>query len=217
MKLVFFLLILQFFLFFSCSSGQSSEKIISDEVSLKVLSQNREQELLWTRELESVRLLLDTKKNQVVADNIKLEPLVMTGTVSGKSPVYPYLDGFGSLDTTSISREMRAFLDETFKTLSLWQVQSLKMQENSIFSAVLFKYDVENLWQNQFGEKFPLVSEDMPLFSAKLYGEPFIDDTEVQIPVRLYAKRGYLDVMLYFTVLTPYKIDNIQIKAWERK
>ena len=69
MKLVFFLLILPFFLFFSCSSGQSSEKIISDEVSLKVLSQNREQELLWTRELESVRLLLDTKKNQVVADN----------------------------------------------------------------------------------------------------------------------------------------------------
>lgn len=217
MKFLLFVLCIFEFLFFSCSNGQETEKVISDEISLKAISQNREQELLWTRELESVRLLLDTKKNQVVADSIKLEPLVMTGAVTGKNPVYPYLEGFGSLDTTSISKDMRAFLDETYRCLSKWQIQSLKMQDSSAFSAILFKYDVEKLWEQNFGDKFPVLQDDMPLFTSRLYGEPFIDDSEVQIPVRLYANRGHLDILLYFTSLTPYKIDSIQIKSWGRK
>ncbi|MCR5494063.1 MAG: hypothetical protein K6F15_00340 [Treponema sp.] len=217
MRLLFPFLIILSLLLISCSGGQGSDKVISEEITIRALAEHRENELLWTRELESVRLLLDTKKNQVVADSIKLEPLVMTSALTGKKSLYPYLEGFGSLDTSSISKEMKTFLDSTFESLAKWQLSSLKVQDNSIFSLTLFKYDIEHLWEENFSETFPIVQDDITLFQSKLYGEPYFLEDQVQLPVRLYALKGHIDIILYFTSITPYKIDAIQISRWERK
>ena len=200
----------------SCSAGQGNEKIFSDTSTIKELTENREKELLWTRELESVRLLLDIKKNPVVQDNIALEPVVMIGAQSGKEPVYPMLDNFGSLDTSLISKEMKVFLDSTCTAISKWKPSEISVDSNSVYSVVLFKYDIENQWKNNFSVSFPVIEDSIKLFSSWIYGNPFIEEAYIHIPVRFFSKYGTVDVLLIFTT-SAYKISSIQIQKWERK
>ncbi|MBQ5998757.1 MAG: hypothetical protein IJL70_04725 [Treponema sp.] len=216
MKYFFCALIFLSSVFISCSAGQGNEKIFSDTNTIKELTETREKELLWTRELESVRLLLDTKKNPVVQDNIALEPVVMIGAQSGKEPVYPMLDDFGSLDTSLISKEMKVFLDATCNAISKWQPSEISVDSNSVYSVVLFKYDIENQWKNNFSVSFPVIEDKLKLFSGWIYGNPFVGDDYIQIPVRFFSKYGSVDILLIFTT-SVYKITGIQIQKWERK
>lgn len=204
-------------LIFSCSNDQNSEKFNSEESTIKQLTLERDEQLLWTRELESVRLLLDLKKTQAVSEKVFLEPLVMISANSGKNPVYPILEDFGSLDTSGISRELRAFLDEFCNNVAVWKIEALNIKSSSLYSLVLFKYDIENQWSENFSKDFPEINEDSKIFDSWFYGEPFINDSEIQLPVRLLCSYGFVDLKLFIDSSENFKIDGIQIIRWEKK
>lgn len=204
-------------LYISCSNGAGSDKIISESATIKQLTFERDSDLLWTRELESVRLLLDVKKNQAVSDNVLLEPVVMICANTNKAAVYPYLENFGSLDTSSISKELRTFLDGSCEHICEWKPELLMLKDSALFSLILFKYDIENQWTENFNEDFPVVSEEQKLFDSWFYGEPFINDGELQIPVRFAVKKGFIDIKMFIDSAESFKIDGIQILKWERK
>ncbi len=200
----------------SCSAGHGNDRIFSDTNTIKELASEREKELLWTRELESVRLLLDTKKNASVQDNIILEPVVMLGAHNSSAVIYPVLDGFGSLDTSSVSKELKTSLDKACTSISKWKVSELNVNSKNAYTAVLFKYDIENEWKNNFKASFPAVEDGAELFSTWLYGNPFAEDDCIQIPVRFFSRYGTVDVLLFFDA-SNYHINEIQIQKWERK
>jgi len=200
----------------SCSAGHGNDKIFSDTNTIKELASEREKELLWTRELESVRLVLDTKKNAAVQDNIILEPVVMLGAQNSSGVIYPVLDGFGSLDTSSVSKDLKASLDKACTAISKWKISELNVESKNAYTAVLFKYDIENEWKSNFKAAFPAVAEGSVLFSSWLYGNPFAEDESIQIPVRFFSKYGTVDVLIFFAA-SSYHINEIQIQKWERK
>lgn len=226
--LVFFLILsIPSALLISCSQGHSSEIVYLNEDTLRSLTEEKERNLVWTRELESVRLLRDISKNKAVDENSKLST-VMLCAVHGDylpDPIYPELPGFGSLDTSSLSKEHRAFFDEFSEQISMWKFPEERVEKNSLFFLALFKSDVENGWKDFFGTDFPLEEKnesqktdkkEARLFTSWLYGKPFVDEDSILVPVRFFCAEGSVDVRLCSSKEKPI-IDQIAVIKWNGK
>ena len=237
-----FIFILSFgVLFLSCSGSQGPDTAAFDKETLRTLSLEKENQTLWTRELEETRLLQDFSALPDVSPDIRLEPRIVAAVELSGSPVYPFLQGFGSLDTAGISKELAAFLAAFCTSISTWNFRLEDFAESAIFSAVLFKNDVEKSWNTVFGKDFPIRQEgstdthkgdsetaqgDNPrapipesdIFSSYIYGAPFAEEGGVLVPVRFYAKNGILDAALFIAMIADstetapsFKITQIQI------
>ena len=93
--------------FFSCSNGNQIDLSLGSEETLRSLSMKKEEDILWTREIESVRLTKDINTSSSVSSVIKLTPEIILLSEVEKSPLYPNLTGFGSLDTKCICVAIR--------------------------------------------------------------------------------------------------------------
>lgn len=160
---------------FSCSSqAGEDEEVISKTGILKAESDKKAEQLLWTRELEGVRLSKRYDNAPSVKKGVPLTPEVMSVVGVLSEPVYPTLPGFGSLNDSAISGELRGFLLECVDALSEWDLGALKINKDKLFSLVLFKNDVEK----KFSE---------PHFDNYLLGEPFFGAATIQVPIRLFV------------------------------
>ena len=191
MKFLVFFLILSIpsALLISCSQGHSSEIVYLNEDTLRSLTEDKERSLVWTRELESVRLLRDISKNKAVDENSKLST-VMLCAVHGDylpDPIYPELPGFGSLDTSSLSKEHRAFFDEFSEQISMWKFPEEKVDK-----------------------------KEARLFTSWLYGKTFVDEDSILVPVRFFCAEGSVDVRLCSSKEKPI-IDQIAVIKWNGK
>ena len=220
-------------LFFSCSNSQSLEAANLTEETLKNAAAQKDSELLWTRELESVRLTRDYSKNVAAAKNFKLSPGAISVANTNADSVYPCLPDFGSLDNSSLSTELTAFLESFCNEIALWNLNAVKMEQDSEFSLVLFKYDVEENWLSVYGRPFPVAkpavaenSSEVPdggsaseekkrLFSDWLYGMPFFDGDSVLVPVRFTSSFGTLDVSVYVCTGSAFAVRQIEIQKMQ--
>ena len=245
-KYIFFgTAIISLSVFVSCSHNQSSEILYLNEDTLQAVTSTKESELQWTRELESARLLRDISKNEAVSSNIKLTNPIMSiasPDYFGKS-IYPFLPGFGSLNTSLISPELKKSLELFCKSVSEWKFSETSFDSSSLLFLALFKFDIENGWKSNFGSDFlssvslntdetaseqnesvekddednPKINEQKEtIFDKWVYGEPFFDESDIQIPVRFYSKQGSIDVLLYCSKET-FKFNQIIIKKWNKK
>lgn len=214
--------------FFSCSNAQSIEIAHLTDETLKNSAAQKESELLWTRELESVRLTRDYSKNIAASKNFTLSPAAMAVANTTVSSVYPSLPGFGSLDSSALSVEMLAFLDSECEHIALWQLDKVRMEQDSEFSLVLFKFDVETLWKKSFFKPFPVNltessessaenAETFRLFSGWIYGRPFFDGDTAAVPVRFEGADGMLDICLYVRTDASFCIRQIEIQNLQQK
>ncbi|MGP1458670.1 MAG: hypothetical protein ACTTKL_05105 [Treponema sp.] len=144
------------FLFAACSGSQGAETANFDKDTLRSLALERENKTLWTRELEAERLLQNFSAIPEIAPDIRLEPRVVAAAEFGERPEYPFLPGFGKLDTAGISKELLQFLEGFCASVSVWDIRAEDFADSSIFSAVLFKNDVEKSWKAVFGTAFPI-------------------------------------------------------------
>ena len=199
--------------FFSCSNGNQIDLSLGSEETLRSLSMKKEEDILWTREIESVRLTKDINTSSSVSSVIKLTPEIILLSEVEKSPLYPNLTGFGSLDTREISIELKAFLNKFSESVKKWTLDEKLMEADSLFSLILFKYDVEENWKTFFGRDFN-VDEKNPLFESFIYGEPFIAETNVIVPVRFKTNKEHLDLHLYVNTSGDFKITQILIEKW---
>ena len=153
------------FAFFICSCSNSNGAEIanlSDE-NLREITDERENAILWTRELEAVRLTRNYKVNQMVSSKMILSPEAISFANTRRNFIYPSLDGFGSLDTSAISSEMRDFLSRTCSSISKWNLSAVKMSSAREFSLILFKYDVEHSWKSLYKKPFPEIITPSPV------------------------------------------------------
>lgn len=211
--------ILFVFSFFSCSS--SNEEIIKYNLddNLHFITEKKNEDLIWTRELESVRLLKDIKKIEGVVPAVKLNKYVVVATEDIGSEIYPAIKGFGSLDTTSISSELYTFLESFSQSISLGKIDESLFNSKSVFSYVLFENDLIKIWEDLFGLDMPSFSEEKEknildsekVFTSWVYGKPILFDSEIQVPVRFIKKSKFIDILMF---LSNDKIDQIQITQW---
>ncbi len=205
------------FSLFSCSHSNNGEIVYLNEETLRSATEEKEKSLQWTRELESVRLLRDISKNEAVSDNIKInaEVLCVRDSSFSAGAVYPFLPGFGSLDTSGMQAGYREFLESFCASVAEWNMPEDKFEERSLFSLALFKYDIENGWEAFFGKEFPQDRNGVSLFSGWIFGEPFFDRENIQTPVRFYCADGSVDV-LFFSGNDGLKMDQIMIQRWTK-
>lgn len=199
--------------FFSCSSDSSIDLSSGSEETLRQLAAKKEEEMLWTRELESVRLTKEINTSSKVSTNIKLSPEIYAVSNSDFLPIYPSLSGFGSLDTTEINSELKNFLVKFADSVCSWKLDSSLVKESSVFSLVIFKNDVENNWESFFGKKFE-ITDDISIFDSYIFGEPFAEENSVIVPIRFKNSSGYLDIHLFIDKTDGFKIAQIFIQNW---
>lgn len=214
-NLVFLLVFFISLFIISCNNGNSVDLSSGAEENLKQLAQKKDNELLWNTEIESFRLSKNTSTSASVASTIKLSPEIVALS-DDNAPVYPVLEGFSSLDTSHFSASLYDYAEGVCKAVSKWTLSSKDMAENSDYSLVLFKYDVESLWMKYNGTQFSSDGE-IRIFNEWLLGEPFISEEEIQVPVRFFNKKCYLDVLLYIHQQKDYKLDQIIIQKMEKR
>lgn len=199
--------------FFSCSNSHSAELTYTDELTLKEITGSIDQKLIWTRELEGVRLIFDIRKNSSAGNNsnIRLNPDSMCVITSDSKMIYPILEGFGSLDNSAISSELSDFLKEFCNMICKWEFKGEVFEDDCLFTVVLFKNDIENLWKNVTGKEFKVVPDEK-LFDSYITGEPYFEDNQVQVPVRFTCEKKYfLDLQVYITADEAIKINQLKL------
>ena len=190
-----------------------------DENLHTIVSQKNE-ELIWTRELESVRLLKDTKKMEGVATSVKLSKNVVIASENNYPKIYPYLEGFGSLDTTLVSADLDKLLKTFASSLCFGVFDESLFNSQAVFSFVLFQNDLKNLWKELFKQDMPTfpteeqetIAASQKVFTSWVVSKPYVFDNEIQVPIRFKKDAKYIDVMLFVSVEN--KIEQIQITQW---
>ena len=215
LKCIFLLLI-----FISCSSN--NEEIVKYNVdeNLHTIVSQKNEELIWTRELESVRLLKDTKKMEGVASSVKLSKNVVIASENLYPKIYPYLEGFGSLDTTLVSADLDKLLKTFASSLCFGVFDESLFNSQAVFSFVLFQNDLKNLWKELFKQDMPTFSTEeqetiaasQKVFTSWVVSKPYVFDNEIQVTIRFKKESKYIDVMLFVSV--DNKIEQSQITQW---
>ena len=207
-----FLIFVLEFLFFSCSSDSTIDLNSGSEETLRMTFSQRNSSIIWAREIENSVLSRKINTSAYVSSNLKLEPELYLAAVTEEAPVYPSLDGFGSLDSTQLVPEAKKIVEKIAENIVSWKFDESLFNANSIFSLVLFKYDVENCWKENFGENFPAGEEQK--FSAYYFGEPFVEEEFISVPLRFRNSKGFVDVQLFIDRSQNFKIAQILVKKW---
>jgi hypothetical protein len=147
---------------------------------------------------------------------VKLTPQTIPASGTVPAAVYPFIDGFGSLDTSLIPQELRTALDTVCRTISSRENADQLMASGCLYSYVLFLEDFTAGWKETFGEPVPDKQNSTDLFSEEIYGAPFIND-DYEIPVRFKCAKGYADILFCFIKNdSGYKLTQIEIEKWGR-
>lgn len=187
---------------------------MTDEITLKELSNKKENEFSWTRELESVRLIVDVSKNPIVDKSIKLTPKnYVVATTEKKAKIYPYLEGFGNLDTTEINSDLMNNLKSFCNSVCSWNLSLEQIASENSFFMILFKNDVESNWKNYFKVEFEVPTQGN-LFDSFLIGTPFLEDSVIDFPVRFFCSFGYVDIRVSYLSENLSKINQLKILRW---
>lgn len=215
LKCIFLLLI-----FISCSANNEEIIKYNEDENLHTIVSQKNEELIWTRELESVRLLKDTKKMEGVASSVKLSKNVVIASENLYPKIYPYLEGFGSLDTTLVSADLDKLLNTFASSLCFGVFDESLFNSQAVFSFVLFQNDLKNLWKELFKQDMPTfpaeeqetIAASQKVFTSWVVSKPYVFDNEIQVTIRFKKESKYIDVMLFVSV--DNKIEQSQITQW---
>lgn len=206
--------------FFSCSNSNVSD--ISEIKENLFTKTNKEQSKnLWTRELESVRLVQKIDEDAKVLSTIKLTPEVINVSEIEFTDVYPFLDGFGSLNLSEIDENLLNFINESAKNIQYFTLEKLKYENTSKQSVVFFMNDLKENYSVKFNQKFPELSEEVQnsenavkVFSSYLIGEPIVDEKNIIVPIRFFNEKKFVDIQFYINSNSELKISLITILNW---
>ena len=112
--IIIFSLISVFIFFNSCKNTTESKLVYTENNTIKQNVKEKEQDITWTLELEGERLTKTINRNSLeLGKDVVFNKEVYKISKDMQKPVYPFLDEFGSLDTSnlkvSVKRKMNDF------------------------------------------------------------------------------------------------------------
>lgn len=210
MKIYFSFCVFLFFAVFSiCSCRKKVEFSENSSIKESLLSSFSEKKFDWTDDVWEVSE--KTVNNVKIPSGLQLTPELFAASLEKqKELIFPYIEGFGSLDVSDLNSEassvIKAFCSNFCAGLQLEQF----VEEKSIETLVFFCSDVKN-----FFDSHKKINRDV--FTDFIYGKPFISDNSFQVPVSFWNESVRLTVFVYLNQESDWKINQIQIKKWQVK
>lgn len=198
--------------FFGCKNASSSE-IVSEQNTLKSLTNSKLQNIQWTNEIEKNRLKEKIHSSLVVSKSLSLTPDVMIALEGGipRNPIYPSIDDFGSLDISDLDYKIYDLINSFFIDLKNSKNCDFYIAKNSIFAISLFMYDLGQL-------SFSLNN------LSWIMGKPFLDEEIIEVPIRLNNETNSIDIHLYLkdeatseSSQSDFKIVDFEIYRFDKK
>lgn len=205
--------------FASCSNMQQGKRLEDDEQTLRALTAELAESVPWTDELEGERLTATITTADGIDRRVALSPLsFIAGTEQQDvAPVYPFLEQFGSLDTTLITQEVKDVLNGFCTAINRAENADSFMASGCLYQLALFYRDarLEKPQSSDDGVATENADEETPAFTffdSYFYGQPYVTGTMYEIPVRFVGKKRSLDVLIYLLKESnAWKIDELQI------
>ncbi len=183
-----FVIVLCIFIFSSCANEANSEQIeFSQEKSLRFTVEEKRRSIEWigdsdTRGEGSSSAAWESTSSFINEDGSTASIVLQNYFVDEE--VYPQIDGFGSLNTTSMPINLYTFINDFIQALSDNEMSSNFFPEDKIFLKTIIEYDFQ----------------DYPKISRYLIGEMFVFDNPnntYEIPIRLFFDENYADCFIY--------------------
>ncbi len=190
----------------SCSSPQgiiltSQEDTLRNELKLKT------EKTVWINEIEPERLSSKLNNKIKASENDYITPQMLSTIKELQPAVYPEIKGFASLDCSAMNKslftQMNNFCQDLCKGTD--NLQSYFYQDY-FFNYVFFKQD--------FAPVVEQLKKGEVLFDRYLICKAFESKDLIQVPVRLYNNKDYIDLSVYLTYHSGYKITQIEFIRW---
>lgn len=196
---------------FSCSNPQGTV-LTAQEKTLRTAVKEKTGTTNWSKEIEPELLKRDLDSGISISNKELLTPQLLETYKGLQTAVYPSIKDFESLDCTSMNSLLYDAVKK-FCTALCNDLNNLQEYFDSgyFFNYVFFKKDLENfLLENTEIE----IAEDKKLFEKYNICRAFEGDKLIQVPVRFYNKKEYVDLSVYLAYHGGYKITQIQIIRW---
>ncbi len=177
----FSIIIIVFFLVSCSNSSETGLDILNEGTTLRNTVEQLDNSVSWTLESSDEISLNTSQKKELLMQNDNA--LFFYGLQSSEI-VYPYIDGFGSLNTEGISQNLFSFIYDFLESLPTLTLDVSFFQEEKKYVKTLIEYNFRNYTH----------------FSDYVIGEAFVFDAPIsgyEIPIRFYFEDGYLDCFLY--------------------
>lgn len=215
-RLVFFLIFC--LAFFSCSNEQVLKVNLTEQDTLKTFLEDKENETNWNEEIEGSRLSQKIVPDaSLISSEVSMTVQTASVTKNYNAELYPWLENFGSLDTTALSKADLKFVNDFITSLSenFYNGPETFFKSEYQFNYEFFKNDFLALWKSKFNEDFNDENSSEKFFTDWVLGEPSFSENEVIIPVRLYKNNKTADLKI-FQEINPlangiYKIEIIKM------
>lgn len=199
----------------ACSDLQQGKRSEDDVQTLRALAQTMAEAVPWTDELESERLTATVSVADGVDRHVSLSPLsFLAGSAARYAPpVYPFLEDFGSLDTTLIVPDVKTVLDGFCGAVCRAENADSFMARGCLYQLALFYRDgdlalPETSPDEESDEEKPAFS----FFDAYFYGQPYVTGETYEVPVRFVGEKRSMDVLVFLLKEDDvWKIDELRI------
>ena len=154
-----------------------------------------------TKEIEKSILSQKIDSIDYINSSLQLTPDVMIAYDAGMphKNVYPYLEGFESLDVSDLDAEAANVIAQFCTNLVRKESCDSFMAKDSVYALAMFLYDA--------GEcSFDFTN------ARWLLGKPFITESSLEVPAYFYHKSDYLSIKFYLSqVENAYKVFDVEI------
>lgn len=201
--------------FSACSDLQQGKRAEDDVPTLRALAQAMAESVPWTDELESDRLTATVSVADGVDRHVSLSPLSFLAGAAARNapPVYPFLEGFGSLDTTRIVPAVKTVLDGFCDAVCRAENADSFMARGCLYQLALFYRDGDLNPPEASPDAGP--DEKKPAFSffdTYFYGQPYVTGETYEVPMRFVGKNRSMDVLVFLlNESDAWKIDELRI------
>ena len=207
-------------LFFSCSNSKTVDVNTLEQKTIKQIIVERNEKELWTRALEE-NLLNQPLIDELFDSSVTVSSETYKAVYSGKSPVYPSIKDFGSVDISSLDKNCQKILNDFCKTICFDYSEAIGdyFNEKYIFNAVFFMKDLCQNWEINFDTKFPVKKEDvkLKLFDTYYIGKPLFteSDSYAEVPLLFISQNKKLYVKILINPDEEKMIYQANIEKWE--
>lgn len=226
MKRFFFLSLIPIFLLVSCANKQSDIISFEENDTIKSVITSKEAEVTWSKELEGEILSEKIDSKEGVDSRVSLTPEVLSLIEPSEKKIYPSLPDFTLLDVSDMNKtvlkNITGFCDKFIANINKGPQQLFN--QDYLFSYVFFKESLFENWNLMFDNNFPCTFEELndssrkiKLFDSYDIGKQKESFDFIEVPVRMYNKYGYADIIIYVERTTEYMINEIELTGWGRE
>lgn len=225
---------------FACSNNTNSKLSYTDVDTVKNVIKNMEVDVSWTREIEGDRLVEKTEPKDRVSENVSFDKNAILILPDVRTPVYPSLETFGSLNSSKLTDVQSATISGVCSAISknIYSGPENFFNNKYQFNLFFFRKELIEKWTENFNQDFPVRAEDFvskneeplqegeeppelvlpdPIFNNWFIGEPFTGEGVSEIPVRFFSPNGTVDVTIYMNPNAENSIFQITINRWGKQ